>query len=121
MHRIDWSNQIVLVTGGERPSHWHPPADLPAGSFATDASGPRSPMTGCSGVGKAIVDILDLKKVTVVVLDRTLPDSGSQDYNDTHFYQCDVSDPKRVAEVAETIKKEVRMGTHHPDSLDASF
>merc|ERR1712093_7325 len=77
MHRIDWSDQIVLVTGGR------------------------------SGVGKAIVDVLDLKKVTVVVLDRTLPDSGETDYNDTHFYQCDVSDYEQVARVAETIKKEV--------------
>lgn len=77
MHRIDWADQIVVVTGGVQ------------------------------GVGKAIVDILDIKKVTVVVLDVAVPNQGSSEYNDVHFYQCDVSDAKQVSQIAQKIKTEV--------------
>jgi hypothetical protein len=63
---------------------------------------------GASGVGKAIVDILDTKSVTVVVLDRALPSSGSKEYNDVSFYECDVSSYASVQATANQIRKEVR-------------
>ena len=62
---------------------------------------------GAQGIGKAIVDILDIKKVTVVVLDIAVPEKGSSEYNDVHFYQCDVSDAKQVSQIAQKIKAEV--------------
>lgn len=64
-------------------------------------------ISGASGVGKAIVDILDTKSVSVVVLDRSLPAHGSAQYNDVSFYECDVSSYAKVQEVAEQIRKEV--------------
>ncbi|CAD6588539.1 MAG: hypothetical protein CYPHOPRED_004428, partial [Cyphobasidiales sp. Tagirdzhanova-0007] len=45
LNRLDWSTQIVLVTGGKQ------------------------------GLGKCIVDLLITKKAKIVVLDRTLPES----------------------------------------------
>lgn len=58
-------------------------------------------------MGKAIVDILDTKKVTVIVLDRTLPVSSASQYNDVSFYECDVSQYSSVTNIAEQIRQEV--------------
>ena len=54
------------------------------------------------------MDILDTKKVTVVVLERSIPEESRKEiYNDVHFYECDVSDYKTVIEVFERVNKEV--------------
>jgi len=59
---------------------------------------------GAEGLGRALVDTLCVRGVEVVVLD-VKPWKGDED--DVHYYQCDVSDPKAVAEVAERIREDV--------------
>lgn len=77
---IDWSEQIVLVTGGS------------------------------DGLGRVLVETLVLKNVTVVVLDiKPFDDNPHQEGEDgdVAFYHCDISDPAMVESVATKIKKEV--------------
>ena len=99
MHRIDWSEQVVLVTGGIYIYIYARPFKLQVLI--------RTSYTGSQGLGKSIVEILDTKKVSVVVLDLHAPKASSSEYNDVHFYQCDVSDFKQVQEAAERVRKEV--------------
>ncbi|KAI7939655.1 hypothetical protein MJO29_014391 [Puccinia striiformis f. sp. tritici] len=76
--QIDWTEQIVLVTGGS------------------------------DGLGRVLVETLLLKHITVVVLDiKTYSDREEEEEGDLKFYRCDVSDPKAIEAVAERIKEEV--------------
>ena len=66
------------------------------------------------------MDILDTKKVTVVVLERSIPEESRKEiYNDVHFYECDVSDYKTVIEVFERVNKEVGACTEHDRLMHA--
>jgi len=93
-HRLDWSQQIVLVTGGS------------------------------SGIGRMIVDLLAGKKVTVVVLDVrpyqnqmgmcalffvvSCTAMVDKSYSGTvHYYKCDVSKRDEVFNVMNGVVKEV--------------
>lgn len=101
-HKLDWSNQIVLVTGG------------------------------ASGIGQMLVEILAVKGVMVVVLDvvKGFAQSGWYPFgsqtrlmcirtiDDVHYYQCDVSDRARVLEVAQTIREEVRKPLFAPSKAE---
>lgn len=76
--QIDWSEQVVLVTGGS------------------------------DGLGRVLVETLLLKHITVVVLDiKPYSDRDEQEEGDVHFYQCDVSDPLAVEAAADRIREEV--------------
>jgi len=76
--QIDWSEQVVLVTGGS------------------------------DGLGRVLVETLLLKHITVVVLDiKPYSDRDEQEEGDVHFYQCDISDPLAVEAAADRIREEV--------------
>jgi len=76
--QIDWSEQVVLVTGGS------------------------------DGLGRVLVETLLLKHITVVVLDiKPYSDRDEQEEGDVHFYQCDISDPLAVEATADRIREEV--------------
>ncbi|KAH9816508.1 hypothetical protein DFH28DRAFT_965474 [Melampsora americana] len=75
-NRLDWDHQIILLTG------------------ASD------------GLGRVIVETLEIKNITLVVLDIK-PFVKNPSDSDVHYYQCDVSDPKAVKVVADQIKVEV--------------
>lgn len=94
--RIDWPDQIVLITGG------------------------------ANGLGRVLAETLAVKQATVVVLDIDKPctpsDFGKHAVNyrstslvltiaptdgDLHFYQCDVSDAAAVEAVAQLVQREV--------------
>lgn len=98
LHRVDWSNEIVLVTGG---------ITLLKVTFVLHIK-LTTACIGCRGVGKAVVDILDMKKVTVVVLDRDDPDLAvTTGYNDVCFYKCDIADKAEIRHVAKRVRNEV--------------
>ena len=59
-------------------------------------------------MGKAIVDILDLKHVAVIILDKT-PPADLDSCNDVLYKKCNVADYYEVQAVAEAIRQEVRM------------
>ncbi|CAH7671389.1 hypothetical protein PPACK8108_LOCUS6163, partial [Phakopsora pachyrhizi] len=74
---IDWSEQLVVVTGGS------------------------------NGLGRVLVETLVLKHVAVIVLDVVpFSDQPSGEDGDVVFYQCDITDPKAVREVASKIRQE---------------
>ncbi|WAQ93231.1 hypothetical protein PtA15_18A289 [Puccinia triticina] len=76
--RIDWNDQVVLVTGGSE------------------------------GLGRVLVETLLLKHISVVVLDiKPYSDRDEEEEGDLKFYQCDVSDPVAVAAAADRIREEV--------------
>ncbi|KAH9820757.1 hypothetical protein DFH28DRAFT_884161 [Melampsora americana] len=76
--RIDWTEQIVLITGG------------------------------ADGLGRVIAETLAMKHITVVVLDvKPFVNSGEELEYDIHHFVCDVSNPKSVEEVTNRIKKEI--------------
>ncbi|PLW06028.1 hypothetical protein PCANC_27398 [Puccinia coronata f. sp. avenae] len=76
--QIDWSEQVVLVTGGSE------------------------------GLGRVFVETLLLKHITVVVLDiNPYSDQDRTEEGDVHFYQCDISDPLAVEAAATRIRSEV--------------
>lgn len=60
-------------------------------------------------MGKAFTTLLRKKGIPVAVLDRNIP-SQSEWEDDVHYYQCDVSDFKQVAEIAQRVEKEVCKG-----------
>lgn len=97
LERIDWTEQVVLITGG------------------------------ANGLGRVLAETLAVKHVTVVVLDIkpfAESDLGTHTFvildcrstilvlilpstDDIHFFQCDVSDAIAVEAVAEQVKREV--------------
>lgn len=76
--QIDWSDQIILITGASR------------------------------GLGRVLAETLLLKHLTVVVLDvHPYSHCPGLDQGDLHFYQCDVSDPQAIQSVARRIRQEI--------------
>jgi all-trans-retinol dehydrogenase (NAD+) len=110
--KLDWSKQIVLITGGK--------SFLELTMTHTDDS-------GGSGIGALLAQTLAMRNVTTVVLSKDPvlvdPSNGellhdasnayadnSDDIVDSMFtYTCDVSNYKEVEEVAERIRKEVSL------------
>ncbi|KAL1918419.1 uncharacterized protein VTP21DRAFT_3079 [Calcarisporiella thermophila] len=72
--KLQWEEQIVVITGG------------------------------ASGIGQILAELLAIRQVTVVVLDRN-PIETQQ--SNIIYHQCDVSDPKQVESAAKKIIKEV--------------
>lgn len=74
---LDWSRQIVIVTGGS------------------------------GGIGTAIVSALSKRRPkAIVILDRTSPSSSSLGVG-TRFYECDLTNERAIRSTIERIREEV--------------
>ncbi|POW03426.1 hypothetical protein PSHT_11704 [Puccinia striiformis] len=75
--QIDWTEQIVLVTGGS------------------------------DGLGRVLVETFAQTHHCRCLDIKTYSDREEEEEGDLKFYRCDVSDPKAIEAVAERIKEEV--------------
>lgn len=104
---FDWSEQIVVITGGKHNPHPHPPPAHPK-------------VSGSSGIGELLANTLAVKSVNVVVLDVN-PIESDNCMSPIHFvcpeadtfqdnisyYKCDVSKWEEVEHVSKKIIEEV--------------
>ncbi|KAF9363150.1 hypothetical protein BGX34_004769 [Mortierella sp. NVP85] len=78
--KIDWEEEVVLITGGV-----------------------NTESTGASGLGLLLAESLAIRHISVVVLDIQPVKTAL----DIESYICDVSNPEDIARVAKEIREEV--------------